>query len=146
MKKNISERFVKFTGKAILLTLMISCLSAYSQDDKNWPHPVPCRIKNNTNPDLFIMTLGDVQTKLSQGIFYPDKDLVILNNGTKIKDYYKNTLKIKYFKPIDKTNFPLPPSGWCSWYYYYQEISANEIKENAKWLSENLKDYRTKVR
>jgi hypothetical protein len=141
MRENISERFLEFTGKIILLTLVILCLSAFTEGDKNWPHPLPCRIKNSMNPELFIMTLGDVKTKLSQGIFYPEKDLIILNDGSEITNYYKDTLEIKYFMPIDKTDFPLPPSGWCSWYYYYQEISADEIKKNAKWLAENLKEY-----
>ncbi|MGH9880525.1 MAG: NPCBM/NEW2 domain-containing protein, partial [Pyrinomonadaceae bacterium] len=45
------------------------------------------------------------------------------------------------FKPIDKSTFPLPPSGWCSWYFYYQEINEDEVKRNAKWIADNLKDY-----
>ena len=36
---------------------------------------------------------------------------------------------------------PLPPSGWCSWYFYYQEINEDEVKRNADWIAENLKDY-----
>jgi hypothetical protein len=51
------------------------------------------------------------------------------------------TLGIKFFSPIDKSVFPLPPSGWCSWYFYYQEIDENEIKQNAKWIADNLKDF-----
>lgn len=124
----------------ILITGVLS-LMASSKNKIDWPQPIPCRIKNSNNPDLFIMTLGDVQTKLTQGTFYPQKDLVILNDETEISNYYKDILKIKFFKPIDKTHFPLPPSGWCSWYFYYQEISADEIKQNAKWLSDNLREY-----
>ncbi|MCP2604615.1 NPCBM/NEW2 domain-containing protein [Candidatus Aminicenantes bacterium AH-873-B07] len=108
---------------------------------KLWPYPIPCRIKDGENKDLFIMTLGDIETPLADGIFYPVQDKVILKDGKEINNYFKNVLKIKYFKPIDKSAFPLPPSGWCSWYYYYQEISENEVIKNAKWLSENLKDY-----
>jgi hypothetical protein len=29
-----------------------------------WPHPIPARIKDGANPDLFVMTLGDVTTAL----------------------------------------------------------------------------------
>ncbi len=131
-----------FLRLIIISILILGVLSLMASAIKpNWPFPIPCRIKNNTNPDLFIMTLGDVQTKLAQGIFYPQRDLIILNDGSEIHNYYKDTLRIKYFKPIDKTHFPLPPSGWCSWYFYYQEISADDIKENAKWLAENLKEY-----
>jgi hypothetical protein len=82
-----------------------------------------------------------VNTPLAQGAFDPERDLVILKDGTEIKNYYKDTLNIKYFKPVDKTHFSLPPSGWCSWYYYYLEISADEVKKNAKWLADNLKEY-----
>jgi hypothetical protein len=35
----------------------------------------------------------------------------------------------------------LPPSGWCSWYFYYQEIGEDEVKRNADWIAQNLKDY-----
>ena len=40
------------------------------------------------------------------------KDEVRLINGT-VKDHYSSdTLGIKYYQPLDKTRFPLPPSGW----------------------------------
>lgn len=127
--------------------LLISSCSTNSKTDEYkdmWPNKIPCRIKDGKNHDLFIMTLGEVNTKLAQGVFMPEKDLVTLKNGKQIKNYYKDSLNIKYFKPIDKTHFPLPPSGWCSWYYYYLEISANEVKKNAKWIAENLKEYGAK--
>ncbi len=28
------------------------------------------------------------------------------------------------------------PTGWCSWYYYYEHVTENDILENVKWLSE----------
>ena len=135
---------VKIFSKLVICGLLTSlpfCLLAFSKVETTWPHTIPCRIKNGINPELFIMTLGDVQTKLAQGTFYPKQDLVILKHGAQVKNYYKDTLNIKFFKPINKTHFPLPPSGWCSWYYYYQEISANEVKKNAEWMAENLKEY-----
>ncbi len=108
---------------------------------EKWPYPFPCRIHEGANKDLFIMTLGDVKTPLADGVFDPVKDQVTLNDGTVIKNYYRDSLGIKFFKPIDKSEFPLPPSGWCSWYYYYQEINAKEIERNAEWIAHNLKDY-----
>jgi NPCBM/NEW2 domain/Melibiase/Alpha galactosidase C-terminal beta sandwich domain len=107
----------------------------------NWPYPFPCRIHEGDNKDLFVMTLGDVKTVLADGVFDPAKDRVTLNDGTVIKNYYRDSLGIKFFKPIDKSEFPLPPSGWCSWYYYYQEINAKEIERNADWIARNLRDY-----
>ena len=111
------------------------------KDDRTWPHPIPCRVNDDNYKELLLMTLGDVQTPLAQGTFYPDKDQVVLNNGRTIENYYKNERGITYFTPLDKTHFALPPSGWCSWYFYYAEINADEVKKNAKWISENLKDY-----
>ena len=103
--------------------------------------PIPCRIRDGENPELFIMTLGNVGTPLTQGLFFPDTDQVRVTSGSVIDHYYRDTLGIKYYKPIDKTHFPVPISGWCSWYYYFYEINENEMKANARWLSDNLKDY-----
>lgn len=108
---------------------------------KVWPHQIPCRIGDSGNRDLFVMTLGEIEPSIAQGIYDPINDRVTLKDGS-IKDhYYRDTLGTKYFKPIDKSRFPLPPSGWCSWYYYYQEISETEIQRNSRWIAENLKDY-----
>ncbi|MGC8653761.1 MAG: alpha-galactosidase [Candidatus Kryptoniota bacterium] len=109
-----------------------------------WPHPFPCRIKGEPGDDIMFMTLGNVKTPVADGIFDPLKDEVTLNSGVKIENYFKDSLGIKFYKPIDKSAFPLPPSGWCSWYYYYQEINQSEIKKNAKWIADNLKDFGAK--
>jgi hypothetical protein len=106
-----------------------------------WPHPISARTRDSGNKDLMVMTLGDVSTPLADGVFDPAKDELRLNDGSVLKNYFRDTLKIKYFRAIDKTRFPLPPSGWCSWYFFYQEINENEIKLNAKWIADNLKDY-----
>ncbi|HET9789150.1 MAG TPA: Sip1-related alpha-galactosidase, partial [Pyrinomonadaceae bacterium] len=106
-----------------------------------WPHPIPARVRDGVNKDLMVMTLGQVSPSIADGTFDPVKDEVRLKDGTVLKNYFRDTLKIKYFAPIDKTRFPLPPSGWCSWYFFYQEINENEIKITAKWIAENLKDY-----
>lgn len=111
------------------------------QEKQAWPHPIPCRIQDSSNPDLFVMALGNVNTPLAQGTFDPVKDQVILRDGTIKTDYYKNTLGLPFYRPVDKTHFALPPSGWCTWYYYYANITADEVKRNARWISENLKDY-----
>jgi hypothetical protein len=110
------------------------------------PSQLPCRTGDgNHNKDLFVMTLGDVQTPLADGTYNLQKDEVQLKDGTTIKNYYRERLGVKYYKPIDKSIFPLPPSGWCSWYYYYQEINETEVKRVAQWIAENLKDYGAEV-
>jgi len=106
-----------------------------------WPRSLPARIRDGANKDLLVMTLGPVNPAIADGMFDPLKDEVRLKDGTTIKNYYRDTLKIKYFKPIDKSRFALPPSGWCSWYFYYQEINEDEVKRNARWIATNLKDY-----
>ena len=106
-----------------------------------WPHPIPARTKDSGNKDLFVMVLGDVKTPIADALFDPAKDELRRNDGSVEGNYYKQKLGIKFFAPIDKSVFPLPPSGWCSWYFYYQEIDENEIKQNAKWIADNLKDF-----
>ena len=106
-----------------------------------WPRPVPARVRDGNNRDLFVMTLGDVETSLADGVLDPQADRVTLKDGKVIENYYKSTLGVKYFQPIDKSRFALPPSGWCTWYYYYQQINENEVKQNAQWIADNLKDY-----
>ncbi len=106
-----------------------------------WPRPIPARIRDGGNTDLFMMTLGEVSTPLADGIFDPSKDEFALKDGSVLKNYYRDMLGIKFYKPMDKTIFPLPPSGLCTWYYYYQDVNENEVKRNADWIAENLKDY-----
>jgi hypothetical protein len=116
-------------------------INLFLPNSGKWPHAIPARVGDSSNKDLMVMTLGDVSTPLADGVFDPAKDELLLNDGTVLKNYFRDTLKIKYFHPIDKTQFPLPPSGWCSWYFFYQEINEGEIKLNAKWIADNLKDY-----
>src|SRR6201995_4055106 len=39
-----------------------------------WPSPIPCRVADGTNKDLWVMTLGAVQTPLADGVFDPRSD------------------------------------------------------------------------
>ena len=132
-------------------SLALALLVATSPGEKNfaqkaadvpaWPHPIPCRIQDGANPDLFVMTLGDVQTPLADGVFDPVKDEVVLKDGIVKTNYYRDGLGVKFYQPLDKLQFPQPPSGWCTWYYYYNRVTAAEVQENAKWIAANLKDF-----
>ena len=108
-----------------------------SQSPKVWPHPFPCRVQDSGNPDLFLMTLGDVETPLAQDVYDPRTDEATLKDGTVKKGLFKDALGVKFFTPLDKSIFPLPPSGFCTWYYYYQDVNENEVKWNAEWMAAN---------
>ncbi len=140
----------RHSGLAVLMLAVLgpACArrSAPAKPEKAaWPTAVPCRIQDGGNLDLFLMTLGDVETPLSQGIYDPRADDVTLNDGTVMRRYFQNTLGIKYYTPLDKSIFPLPPSGLCTWYYYYQDINEDEVKHNARWIAENLMDYGAQI-
>jgi hypothetical protein len=136
-----------FTRSAIVLAMVFmiqaasSALTGDRTSDKTWPRAVPCRIQDGANPDLFLMTLGDVETPLAQGTYDPRTDTVTLKDGTIRNNYFRDVLGVKFFKPLDKSIFPLPPSGFCTWYYYYQDVNEDEVKRNARWIAANLKDY-----
>lgn len=127
----------------ILLNLLFGALIIQNRviAQQTWPHPIPCRIADSENKDLFIMTLGDVATPLADGMYDPLKDEVTLKDGFIIRNYYRDSLRVRYYTPLDKSIFPLPPSGWCSWYFYYYDVNEKEVMLNAQWIGENLKDY-----
>jgi len=116
-------------------------LAAEVEPTPAWPHPIPCRIADSANPDLWFMTLGEVQTPVATGVFDPVSDTVTLNDGTVTTNYYRDVLGVRFYQPLDKSRFPLPPSGWCTWYFYYSRINAEEVRLNAEWIAANLKDY-----
>jgi len=132
---------MKTSTRVLLILLLVWQAAPAQKPGVAWPHPFPARIHDGANRDVMVMMLGDVQTTLADGTFDPAKDEMTLSNGSVTHNYYKDTLGIRFYQPIDKTRFPLPPAGWCSWYFYYQEIDEGEIKLNAAWIAANLKDY-----
>jgi hypothetical protein len=144
----MKREHLKWPMKAFIWSIVVlglSCQANLAQtavsQRQPWPRPIPVRVRDSSNRDLLVMTLGRVNPLIADGIFYPAQDEVRLKDGGTIQNYYRDTLKIKYYKAIDKSKFPLPPAGWCSWYFYYQEISEDEVKRNADWIAQNLKDY-----
>lgn len=109
-----------------------------------WPRIIPARVNDTGSKDLFIMTLGEVATPLAQGTYDPVSDRLTLKSGKTMEHYYRDSLGIKFYKPMDKTIFPLPPSGMCTWYYYYQHVTEKEVMLNTDWISTNLRPYGAK--
>ena len=87
------------------------------------------------------MTLGDVRTNCQTPPSIRRKTSFVWRTAHSSSTTYRDELGIKYFTPLDKTRFPLPPTGWCTWYYYYPKITAEEVKRNAQWIAENLLDF-----
>jgi hypothetical protein len=142
--EGIGQHKMRQLAILLMLTFLFCEVTTGQSGNKphlTWPRPIPARVQDSHNKDLLVMTLGDVKTVLADGTFDPATDELRLNDGTVKRNYYKDSLGIKYFKAIDKSRFPLPPSGWCSWYFYYQEINEEEVMRNASWIAENLKDY-----
>ena len=155
---NRSSNFKRWALPAILLLIAGATLQTFreipamTQDASSgpaptagpvteWPRSIPIRLKPDGRDNLFVTTLGDVVTPMADGTFDPMQDRVVTSGGRVIEDYYKNELGITYYQPIDKTVYRVPPSGWCSWYYYHQEIDSDEILANARWIAENLARY-----
>ena len=44
---------------------IVSAVGMSARADETWPHPIPCRIEDGENPELFMMTLGKVDTLLA---------------------------------------------------------------------------------
>lgn len=105
-----------------------------------WPRTVPVRLepRRGGRDDLMVTTLGEVQTPLADGTFDPVADEITTSDGRVLEHYYRDSLGIAYYRPLDKSIFPVPPSGWCTWYYYYRVVNPAEVIANAHWIAENL--------
>jgi hypothetical protein len=126
--------------------------TAHAGPITDWPRPIPVRLcpppgdpTRGEEDELLVTILGDVATPLADGVFDPIADRVTLHDGTVIEDYYKAHLGITHYEPMDKGVFPLPPSGWCSWYFYYMEVDPGEVLANARWIADHLAEYGCRV-
>src|SRR4051812_46928730 len=101
----------RFTVVLIAVAIIESASGQQAKNAPSWPHPIPCRIQDGSNPDLFVMTLGKIETLIADGIFDPVKDIVVLKDGSARTNYYRDTLGVKFYQPLDKSRYRLPPSG-----------------------------------
>jgi hypothetical protein len=114
---------------------------AYAGPVTPWPRPIPVRLKPSGRDEILVTTLGIVETPLADGVFDPVADRVTTRDGRTLERYYKDTLEVPFYATLDKSRFPLPPSGWCSWYYYFKILTPEEVLANARWVARRLKPF-----
>ncbi|HOX40429.1 MAG TPA: alpha-galactosidase [Candidatus Brocadiia bacterium] len=56
------------------------------------------------------------------------------------KDYYRSRW-IPWYKPIDRTRLPSPPTGWMSWNVYFDQAGESENLAEARAGAKYLKPY-----
>ena len=66
----------------VLAALLLALGHVQMAQTPAWPHPIPARVRDGANADLFVMTLGDVTTPLADGTFDPIEDRVTLRDGS----------------------------------------------------------------
>jgi hypothetical protein len=110
---NWAMKTFAFSTIVVSLTCQANVAQTSVNSKQAWPRPIPVRIRDSGNKDLLVMTLGAVNPAIADGTFDPATDEVRLKSGGTLKNYYRDTLKIKYYKPIDKSKFPLPQGSVC---------------------------------
>lgn len=89
---------------SLLPLVLFSLMSAFGQSPEA-PNHIPCRV-NDQGDDLFLMSLGNVTTEIAHGWFDARNDEVVLNDGRRIPNYYRDSVRIRFFRPIDKSRYP----------------------------------------
>lgn len=124
--------------------------------------PIACRLSSPRDEKVYQVATGRGISPKADSLYDASLDLALEMNGCKLfnveKGYKirvenqemvrfwlrKNVIKrlgIEYYSPLNRESFQAAPTGWCSWYSYYQKITANEWKKNVLWLKDNLRDY-----
>lgn len=111
--------------------------------------PLPCRLDPGDQGHIVHTQVGLANHPACDSLFDPASDsaLTFTPGGPQSgflftarirRDFMKKERGLKYYQPIDKSVFATPPSGWCSWYYYYRGLTEAEAIKNLDWMAENL--------
>jgi hypothetical protein len=122
-----------------------------------------CRLQRPASQRVVQLSIGRVESRLADALFDPEADNGIRFEGQQVRlvptadgytlsaerltairlhcDVYKTTLGIKWYRPLDRDVFPRAPCGWCTWYYYYHNVTEADVLENARWLAKHLKRF-----
>lgn len=110
--------------------------------------PLPCRLAPGTQGQVVHAQLGLAAYPGMDSLYDPISDSALTStrgSGPGVlweahisRDFMRVTRGLKWYRYIDKSFFKTPPSGWCSWYYYYRGLTEAEALKNLDWMAENL--------
>jgi hypothetical protein len=128
-----------------------------------------CRMAPGPDANVVQLSIGRVRSRLAHSIFSPSRDDGVTFEGENVEltpalpgawrltadrldairvehNVYKVGRGLKWFTPYpNKRVFSRATAGWCSWYYYYQGISEDEVVKNTEWLAKHLKPFGCEV-
>lgn len=130
---------------------------------------IACRVASGGDTEVVQLGIGPTSSGLCNALYSPrhDRALVfsadrlliepILKKGrlqfyavtcdgpltvTALDDYLAVHRNLPWYRPLNRRRrFRRPPAGWCSWYYYYLNITEEEVMKNTDWLAEHLKPF-----
>ena len=124
-----------------------------------------CRLAPGPNSSVVQLSIGRVRSRLAASLFSPSRDDGVTFYGENVRlaprepgvwrltadrldrvqvehDVYKVGRGLKWFTPYpSKQTFRRAAAGWCSWYYYYQGITEDEVLKNTDWLARNFRQF-----
>jgi hypothetical protein len=123
-----------------------------------------CRVAPGHDAEVVQLAIGPATSMLCNAIYSPASDQALVFEAddlafeplaqggfsirtagpvalTLLDDYMRKHRGLAWFQPLDRSAFPRPPSGWCSWYEYYLAITEDEIVKNVDWLEQNLRRF-----
>jgi hypothetical protein len=56
-------------------------------------------------------------------------------------DFLKRFRNLPYYEPFPDKPWPRGVSGYCSWYFYYVDVSEQDMVKETDWMAEHLKPY-----
>jgi hypothetical protein len=125
-----------------------------------------CRVAPGDDRDVVQLGIGAATGRLCNALYSPHRDIALVFRGDEVRieppeddagpftircqgpltvtvldGYMKLHRGLEWFVPLDRARFPRAPAGWCSWYYYYQNIDEREVVRNTDWLAEHLRPF-----
>ncbi len=99
----------------------------------------------------FVMELGD--QGLSRFMAYSSGDGIVVEHGQQIvseeliflegADGYAllEEFASRWAKRMNALSWPHIPTGWCSWYYYFDKVTQQDVYDNAIYLNEHRDEF-----